>query len=157
MLLKNTAKWKTHNPTRREFLRTTSLVPLGGGLVGYLLANPPKAVGGPTPIPTQALVSTPTPIGKLEHGIGFNWFDETAYGRPDKDAQGYPVCPDLNDKTGWSAMMEAMDDLRPGIIRFWLNPDDCVGERKGEIKTEAVCLQRAARVQNKVREAPLNQ
>jgi hypothetical protein len=92
------------------------------------------------------MVSATTPLAKLEHGIGFNWFDETAYGRPDKDAQGYPVCPDLNDQAGWSAMMEALDELRPGMIRFWLNPDDCVGDRKGEIRAEAVCLQRAARV-----------
>jgi len=43
-------------------------------------------------------------------------------------------------------MMEALDDLRPGMIRFWLNPEDCAGDRRGEINSEAVCLERAARV-----------
>jgi hypothetical protein len=96
--------------------------------------------------PTQALRAGKTPIGKLEHGVGFNWFDETAYGLPDKDAQGYPVCPDLNDHAGWAAITDALDDLRPGVIRFWLNPDQCVGEKPAQVKTTAVCLQRASQV-----------
>src|SRR5215831_1371478 len=99
--------------SRRDFLKAGSLAPLGLGLTGYLLSNPVDGSAVPTATPRQALASTPAPIGKLAHGIGFNWFDATSYAHPDKDAQGYPVCPDLNDKAGWSAMMEALDDLRP--------------------------------------------
>lgn len=110
-----------------------------------LLVNSPAHAAG-MKIATQTMVAARVPTGKLEHGIGFNWFDATPYNRADKDSHGNPTYPELTDRAGWAAVTQALDDLRPGIIRYWLAPDACVGDRAGQIKTDNVGFERLLRV-----------
>ena len=82
-------------------------------------------------------------MGKLRYGIGFNWYDGF---QKDNDSEGNPAHPDLADKAGWAAVYQALDDLRPGIIRFGLPPDTLVGEKPGQINTHDVYLEKLARI-----------
>ncbi|MCL5103198.1 MAG: hypothetical protein M1133_03660, partial [Armatimonadetes bacterium] len=83
-----------------------------------------------------------TPVGVLEHGIGFNWYD----GYRQSESDGLPTYPDLKDEAGWQAMLDGLDDLNPGLIRFGLPPDPCVGDAPGTIETGNNHLQRLERI-----------
>jgi len=121
---------------RRSFLTSGSAALAGLGLSEHVHAEPPP----------QLLRAPAEAAFRLRHGIGFNWFDPACYGRVGKDAEGYPSCPDLNDRAGWEAVSDALNDLRPGILRFWLNYNECVGETPGAINKQAVTLERLTRL-----------
>lgn len=131
----STGSWK-----RRDFLRVGSLAPLAMGVAGHLLDSP-TAFAAPRKILQQVMTASDTPIGKLQHGVGFNWADSF-----EKDRSASPVFPALNDQAGWAALTQALDDLRPGIIRFALPPNPCVGDKPGEIKSDNNRIKRLLRI-----------
>jgi hypothetical protein len=63
----------------------------------------------------------------MTYGIGYNWFDFLGSGGNYARDKGYPldksVVPDLDDSTGWACVFHALDELKPGFIRFGLPPD----------------------------------
>ena len=64
----------------------------------------------------------------VQHGVGFNWFDylgmggSYAYAKNHYDL-GDSTHPSLDDEEGWNLVIEQLDLLRPGFIRFGLPPD----------------------------------
>lgn len=63
----------------------------------------------------------------LDFGVGFNWFDHLGSGGLYARNPGYPldapVYPDLADGAAWAEIRLALDEMRPGFIRFGLPPD----------------------------------
>ena len=130
---------------RRDLLRLGAFA-AGLGFSDVLLVNPASAAADVIEMRTQTLTCAAVPVGKLEHGIGFNWFDVGVYGRTSTDVDGYPTYPELADRAGWAAVTEALDDLRPGMIRYWLAPDPCVTDKPGQLRTDTLGLEMLQRV-----------
>lgn len=67
-----------------------------------------------------------------ELGLGFNWFDHLGagghYGRWEKYPLSTQIYPDMDDRLGWEAIEEGLDELNPGWFRFGLPPDPHVDE-----------------------------
>lgn len=63
----------------------------------------------------------------LDFGVGFNWFDHLGsggfYARNPGYPLGAPVYPDLADGAAWAEIRLALDEMKPGFIRFGLPPD----------------------------------
>lgn len=92
------------------------------------------AAGGPLPDP-------------LAFGVGFNWFDHLGSGGLYARNAGYPldtpVYPDLADEAAWAEIRLALDEMRPGLIRFGLPPDPHCGA-DGSFRAGTVHLARLA-------------
>lgn len=79
-------------------------------------------------------------------GVGFNWFDYLgmggSYAHP---PEYYPLSdscyPPLEDTAAWRLILEELDRLRPGFLRFGLPPDPHLDER-GRLVTDTVHLRR---------------
>jgi len=127
---------------RLDRRRLLSLVPTSAVSLGISAAlSIEESRAKSTPSKLCALVTADQPAGTLQYGVGFNWND--SFGTDD---EGNPTYPDLKDKAGWSAVMESLDELMPGIIRFLLPPTDCVGKSPGTIQTDNPHLERLQRV-----------
>jgi hypothetical protein len=63
----------------------------------------------------------------LAYGVGYNWFDHLGAGGLYARNAGYPldarIYPDQTDEAAWSEIRTALDELRPGFVRFGLPPD----------------------------------
>src|ERR1019366_2965091 len=123
--------------TRRDALKLGACSPLAIGLLGasVLETEPAKAQG--LAVPSQTFTSGNKPASTLQFGVGFNWVDRFPVDGP------APVYPALEDTAGWNAVHAALDELRPGFIRFWIETDACVGEKPGQIRTNAPTFERA--------------
>lgn len=87
----------------------------------------------------------------ITYGVGYNWFDALGIGGGyAREEKLYPlsdkVYPEISDKAGWEAIIEGLNVLRPGIIRFGLPPDPVIGKQPGSINTESVHFKRLERV-----------
>jgi hypothetical protein len=141
-------------PTRRRALQ--SLAPAS------LAALAPRALGAQTggvrPVPgrdpiddvAQDHVSYRLEAGgllpqPLAYGVGVNWFDHLGsggtYARYDRYPLDSPIYPDLADTSAWAEIRRALDDMRPGFIRFGLPPDAHVA-RDGSFVAGTVHLKR---------------
>mgnify|MGYP001071415711 CR=1 FL=1 len=83
----------------------------------------------------------------LDFGVGFNWFDHLGSGGLYARNPGYPldapVYPDLADGAAWAEIRLALDEMRPGFIRFGLPPDPhCAAD--GSFRPGTVHLRRLA-------------
>ena len=90
------------------------------------------------------------PVGTLKYGVGWNWFDFLGCGGSYARSQLFPLdretVPALDDETGWRRVFAALDDLRPGFIRFGLPPDPHIDEATGRIVTDTVHMERLERL-----------
>jgi hypothetical protein len=87
----------------------------------------------------------------LAFGVGFNWFDHLGAGGRYARNQGYPldapIYPDLADEAAWDEIRKALDEMKPGFIRFGLPPDPHVGP-DGSFRPGTVHLARLAWLDN---------
>jgi hypothetical protein len=85
----------------------------------------------------------------LHYGVGYNWFDHLGMGGFFARSRAYrldePVFPPLADQKSWSAIIEELDRLRPGFIRFGLPPDPHL-DAAGRIVKDTPHLERLDRV-----------
>ena len=83
----------------------------------------------------------------LAYGVGYNWFDHLGsggtYARYDRYPLDAQIYPDLADQAAWREIRTALDEMRPGFIRFGLPPDPHVGP-DGRLVTGTVHLKRLA-------------
>jgi hypothetical protein len=124
---------------RRDALRMGAF-----GSLAAVLGNPAlEAAASQVPdvpgrlVPIQTLTAPDERTSVLRFGVGFNWVDRFPVDGP------APVYPALDDKAGWDAVRAALDELRPGFLRFWIETDACVGDAPGRIKTSAPTFDRA--------------
>jgi len=64
----------------------------------------------------------------VQYGAGFNWFDFLGMGGSYAYAGAHydlsdPTYPELDDVEGWRLVIEQLDLMRPGFIRFGLPPN----------------------------------
>jgi hypothetical protein len=85
----------------------------------------------------------------LALGVGWNCFDYFGtggvYGRNPEYPLSTPVMPDLDDAAGWRALVQALDHLRPGVIRFGLPPNPHC-DAAGRFRPGTVHLERLRRL-----------
>jgi hypothetical protein len=96
-------------------------------------------------MPIQEL-STTVPLPKLlDLGVGFNWFGFLGsggfYARDKKYCQSTQVFPSIGDVRGWDLVLSELDRLKPGCIRFGLNPDAILDEQGRLIKDSPLLQQ----------------
>jgi len=89
--------------------------------------------------------------GVVTYGIGYNWFDFLGIrGGFAREEELYPlrdkVYPEILDKAGWEAVIEGLNILRPGMIRFGLPPDSLIGKRPGSINVGSVHFKRLEKI-----------
>jgi hypothetical protein len=81
----------------------------------------------------------------LAFGVGFNWFDHLGaggtYARYDRYPLDAKIYPDLADTAAWAEIRRALDEMRPGFIRFGIPPDPHVGD-DGSFVADTVHLKR---------------
>lgn len=144
--------------TRRRLLQSLSAVTGGAALgpraLGAWQTGGVKPVPGRDPMddPAQAWPSFRLVAGAplpepLAFGVGFNWFDHLGAGGLYARNQGYPldaqVYPDLADEAAWAEIRTALDEMKPGFIRFGLPPDPHVAPN-GSFRPGTVHLERLA-------------
>jgi len=70
---------------------------------------------------------------RLDLGLGFNWFEHLGSGGHYARWIKYPlsdiVYPDMDDKAGWKAIKQGLDELSPGWFRFGMPPDPHVDDQ----------------------------
>jgi hypothetical protein len=79
-------------------------------------------------------------------GIGVNWFDYLgmggSYAHPPEYYPLTDACyPPLEDEAAWRQILDELDRMRPGFLRFGLPPDPHLDER-GRLVTDTVHLRR---------------
>lgn len=83
----------------------------------------------------------------LDYGVGYNWFDHLGAGGLYARNAAYPldraIYPELSDAAAWLEIRKALDEMRPGFIRFGLPPDPHVAP-DGSFRSGTVHLQRLA-------------
>ena len=123
--------------TRRRLLQSLSAT------AAFASVTPPSSgaqTGGVRPVPGRDPLDDPSqewpairiaagePLPEpLAFGVGYNWFDHLGQGGLYARSSGYPldarIYPDLSDAAAWDQIRLALDELRPGLIRFGLPPD----------------------------------
>lgn len=85
----------------------------------------------------------------LQFGVGFNWLDHLGMGGFFARSRAYPldapVYPPLDDRKTWCKVVDELDRLRPGFIRFGLPSDPHVDDA-GRIVKDTPHLERLDRV-----------
>lgn len=68
-----------------------------------------------------------SPRFQAELGLGFNWFEHLGAGGYYARWKRYPlstqIYPDMDDKKGWAAVEQGLNELNPGWFRFGIPPD----------------------------------
>jgi hypothetical protein len=144
--------------TRRRLLH--SLV-AGTGVLALPGTGRAAETGGVKPVPgrdpiddasqeylTFRLGAAEAPLpDPLDFGVGFNWFDHLGSGGLYARNPGYPlgakVYPDLSDRAAWAEIRVALDEMKPGFIRFGLPPDPHTAP-DGSFRPGTVHLERLA-------------
>ena len=144
--------------TRRRLLQSLAA---GAGAAALPHRGEASETGGVVPVPgrdpiddtSQEYLSfrlgaaeAPLP-DPLDFGVGFNWFDHLGSGGLYARNAGYPldapVYPDLADAAAWGEIRLALDEMKPGFIRFGLPPDPHVAP-DGSFRPGTVHLARLA-------------
>ena len=145
--------------TRRHLLQSLSTA--SGALVLAPRGSGGGETGGVQPVPGRDPIDDPaqewpsfhlqageSPLPEpLAFGVGFNWFDHLGAGGLYARYRGYPldapVYPDLADEAAWGEIRTALDETRPGFLRFGLPPDPHVAG-DGSFRGGTVHLKRLA-------------
>ncbi|HXY38734.1 MAG TPA: hypothetical protein VEQ10_03645 [Vicinamibacteria bacterium] len=143
--------------TRRHLLQSVSA---SAALAAIGPAVAAAQTGGVTPVPGRDPIDDPAqswasfrmiagrPLADtLAFGVGYNWFDHLGAGGFYARSNSYPldrqIYPDLADEEAWGQIRQALDEMRPGFIRFGLPPDAHVAP-DGSFRTGTVHLKRLA-------------
>jgi len=74
----------------------------------------------------------------IDLGLGFNWFEHLGSGSHYARWIKYPlsekIYPELDDKAGWQAIEQGLDELNPGWFRFGMPPDQHIDSKGGFVK-----------------------
>lgn len=95
----------------------------------------------------QYLQIADAPIGQLDYGVGFNWFDFLGvggyYGRWEKYSLKKDIYPSVDDKASWDLIFKEFDYMQPGFIRFGIPPQGIL-DKEGKLIKDNVHFKRLA-------------
>ncbi|MEN8157934.1 MAG: hypothetical protein ABFS10_13365, partial [Bacteroidota bacterium] len=144
-------KKKSQRVDRRFFLKTGGVVSAGlaamplkgavGSEKGGKGENMEAKPGKNRRVKEATYDTWPEAQFPTELGLGFNWFEHLGAGGHYARWKNYPlstqIYPDLDDRKGWDAIEQGLNELNPGWFRFGLPPDPHV-DKQGKFNGDTV-------------------